>query len=336
MKKLTKAAAVLSAASLVLLAGCGGGDSEKDEGASAKISVAAFQGTTVSLIEQTAVEKGLFKKYGIDADVVKVDSGPALVSALLSDTVQLTGAPTSLAWPASKSGECFEYLTAGQGDMSNIIAGPGVKLPNKDAGYPDALRDIEGHSFGVVARSSGNEIQIQSLLESVGIDPESVEYVATGGASSRIAALDAGQIDFTWSAPPMEQKMEPSSFQKVVQLVGLKDTILADVRQTITAVTCDFAKENPKVVTNICKAMWDSYDYVTDPANKEEVAKFFEGQLNVTAKQAEETWDEQIDSFKGPQVTEEIWKNQAQFLPPKTPVPDYEEHVNECATEDPR
>jgi NitT/TauT family transport system substrate-binding protein len=135
-----------------------------------------------------ALEKGYFKKHGLDVEFVQLRGDAHVVRALLAD--QLDSAEFSPG-PA---------LVANDRGAQIIIVGSSMM------GYPYALyarkditswQDLKGKTFGVSAPGSTPDLIAREMLRRKGVDPNSINIASVGGTSGRIQALSGGKIDAT-------------------------------------------------------------------------------------------------------------------------------------------
>lgn len=337
------AAACLGTLTLALAAaGCGSTSSEPAAASAssdrASITLAYFKGAPTSAIPVLAKEKGFFQKRGVNVQLQPYSTGPAGVSLLLSgdaDYASGLGPPSVVG--AISQGACLKYLTADEGNVIDIVARPGVKLPNAGKPYPQPLVDLKGKKIGVVARGAASEQYIKLMLRDAGLDPEKdVTFVAVGGPATAAIALQRGEVDASYLAPPMPSLLGDSGYQFVVKLVGQKGNPLADLLQAGTIAPCKRVASAPEQVKRFCSAIWDAFDYAQNPANRAKMEEFFASFLGVKPAVANSIWEKYGATFPSAQITKERWDAQSKYLPKGTKLPDYGTAVYApCATRNP-
>lgn len=144
---------------------------------------------------KVAIEEGLFKKDGIDVEIVTLAGGPNILAATVGGSLEV-GYADLFAWVgARENGFDLTFLQAanGRGNSDYIIAGPksGIEKP----------ADLVGKKIGTAAHAQ-SRLRIRLYLERFGVDPEAVEYVIINQRETVGAALSSGQIDASIASDP--------------------------------------------------------------------------------------------------------------------------------------
>jgi NitT/TauT family transport system substrate-binding protein len=84
-----------------------------------------------------------------------------------------------------------------------------------------SLKDVKGKKFGYTNPRSTSQALANLLLQSVGLKPEDVELVKTGGFGEGVAALDQGLVDVTPVPEPLWSKYKGKYRAVVVASVAL-------------------------------------------------------------------------------------------------------------------
>lgn len=303
-----------------------------------KVTYAGFVGSLLNVIEQTAIQKGFFNKYGLEVEFVGVKSAPEMASALMGGSAQFGVLSPPVTVPLDAQGECFSYKTAGSANFWNVIARAGVDLPNLSKGYPASLADIKGKTVGVVAIGSSAEYFMTKLMAEAGLQRSDATLITTGGVATSVAALQQGQIDFLLSYPPIQQVLKPEEFTVVADLAKTDNDALENLVMGFSGTTCEYAQSNPKIVKAYCSGVWDAYDYATDPANADGMAEVVAQVLKVEPSVASVIWRDYHTVAPSPLITQERWNNQHAYLAKADmKMPDYATKVDQlCAVQDPR
>ena len=133
-----------------------------------------------------AVEKGLFREQGLNAEFVPFRGGPDLVKAVLAGEVLvgLTGATDVIVF--REAGMPIR-MTATQGEGNDfVLVGPpeGVKIG-----------DLKGKSIGVTRAGAATWVFARMATKAQGWDPDrDVKIVALGGLDAQLAALARKEI----------------------------------------------------------------------------------------------------------------------------------------------
>jgi ABC-type nitrate/sulfonate/bicarbonate transport system substrate-binding protein len=152
-----------------------------------RISYSAVNATQAFL--WVAKEKGFFAKHGLEGELLYINSGSMNIAALVGGSVQIAGGgPVSI--EARLRG--IKLLILGNPLpwlASNLIAHPDIK------GIPDLAGKIAGISrFG-----SSTDQGFRYLFRKNGLNVErDLKMLQLGGDASRVAALKAGKIQYTF------------------------------------------------------------------------------------------------------------------------------------------
>lgn len=345
MHRTVKLAAAALAAALIFT-GCSSGGGEPSESAPSggaidadPVSIALFGSGPASAVERLAFTGGYAEDRGVALDsTYDVVSGKEIVAALLNGSAQFGSLTTLATGPLVAQGECFRYLTAGQRNIYEFIASPELGLDDYES-YPENLEGLRGKTIGVSALGTLGEELARYVLAQAGLEPEDVTFVATGGVPSAIAALQEGQVDATWSFAPMLQILDESDYTRLTDFVsGSDDPVMGAYVQHAFGTTCEYADANPEVVTAVCQAVWDAYDFANDPANAEDMGQFFVDSLGLEPDVASAYWEQYSTTYPTAEITQDDWDALDGLLDSLDVVqPAYDEYVEPiCAGSDPR
>jgi ABC-type nitrate/sulfonate/bicarbonate transport system substrate-binding protein len=141
-----------------------------------------------------AKEAGLFEKYGLDAEVSYIASGPTMVQALIAGEVQFgeIGAPSSMS-AYVESGEVVWITGTQNRPVLFVLAIPEITR----------LEDLRGRPVGVTRIGTTTHTMMKIVLRQVGLDAErDVQMLQTGGVPETVAALASGGIHAAILGPP--------------------------------------------------------------------------------------------------------------------------------------
>jgi NitT/TauT family transport system substrate-binding protein len=178
---------------------------------SMRISTCAVSGGFVHLY--TALDNGLFDKYGMKFENIFIrGSGPNL-SALSGDEVQFTYCAADATIPG---------LAAGID--AKIIASPLVKLPyvlvtRKEVRRPEELK---GKSLGIARAGDLSDRLSRAVVKKMGLAPESVTIRPIGGSQGeRYQAMAAGIVQGVIITPPLDVRAKNEGFNVLYRLIEL-------------------------------------------------------------------------------------------------------------------
>src|SRR6266496_2740365 len=139
-----------------------------------RISTCAVSGGFIHLY--TALDNGLFDKYGMKFENVFIrGSGPNL-SALAGDEVQFTYCASDAIIPGMAAGI-----------DAKIVASPLVKLPHVLVARKEVRRpeDLKGKTLGIARAGDLSDRLSRAVVKKLGLSPESVTIRPIGGSQGR-------------------------------------------------------------------------------------------------------------------------------------------------------
>jgi ABC-type nitrate/sulfonate/bicarbonate transport system substrate-binding protein len=298
-----------------------------------------FPGSIVSLPDYIAQAEGYFDERGVEIELLPIASGPQALAAALGGTVNIFNTARTLTDPVTSQGECVRYVSVGTRSLLTVIARPGLDRPNAGAAYPAPLLDLAGAKVGIVSRGSAAETRMNVILKEVGLEPSDVTYIGVGGVATSIAAFQEGQIDYLQAFPPIGTLLGDGNFELVASQIGdVPENALRSMIFGGQAVTCEFADSHEEEILSYCKSIWDSFDFLNDPANTAAIEQHIADFTALPLDQAEQVWDLSKGAYPTAAFAEEEWHEQALYGSDEFADyrPEYETSVHSCLQSDPR
>lgn len=297
-----------------------------------EITYIGYHGAPLNLIEQVAIDQGLFEKHGLKVTFTGAGSGQQMAAALLGGSAEVGVMTTTVTAPLMKSGQCITYLTSGPRTYYNLLAQPDLDLPNADKPFPENLVDLKGKKIALNARGTAMESMINALLAEAGLQPEDVTLIATGGpAANAVAAFRAGQVDVMMAYPISEQLLQPGEYKDLSRLMDIEGgNPIFNLTQVFSATSCDYAEKNPDVIAAFCKASGDSYRFVNDPANREQVIKTIQSIMSLDEATATAFWNQYNGTWPTGVIDEASYAKQEILLPKDATLPARDEVVHQA------
>ncbi|HWP34845.1 MAG TPA: ABC transporter substrate-binding protein, partial [Thermodesulfobacteriota bacterium] len=201
-----------------------------------------------------ARETGIFRKHGLEVELVYISSSSQSTAALLA-------------------GEVDAAIIGGIGIMNAVLQGGDVRLigatKNRLTGRimarPEIRRveDLRGKRIAVSRRGSNTEYMAIQVLKRFGLDPaREVSFVYAGGEPESVAALASGSAQAVASVPPNDKRAEALGARELVNVtaIGVKypATTLATSGKTI--------REKPEALARLVAALREAVRvYKTEP-----------------------------------------------------------------------
>ena len=152
-----------------------------------RISYSAVNATQAFL--WVAQEKGIFAKHGLEGELLYINSGTMNIAALVGGSVQIAGGG-----PVSIEARL-------RGIKLTILGNPLPWLASNLVVHPDikAIPDLAGKFAGISRFGSSTDQGFRYLFRKNGLNVErDLKMLQMGGDSSRVAALKAGTIQYTF------------------------------------------------------------------------------------------------------------------------------------------
>jgi ABC-type nitrate/sulfonate/bicarbonate transport system substrate-binding protein len=208
------------------------------------------------------IEKGTFKKYGLDVRLVQMRTGALSMATLSSGQVQYNyGSPGNA-------------LSAAVGGIKlQCVASPVQKIPRELVARKDirTLEDLRGKTFGVQSIGGGFWLQTMIALDQLGIDPEKYDLKMRilGDTATVTQALGSGGVDAT---------VIPYSYSEAAKRAGAN--VLADIGKLsfpYQGTTLCFLRESPgsapEQVSRLLRGLADAVVLIHDPNAKPEIVE---------------------------------------------------------------
>ena len=138
-------------------------------------------------------EAGLFKKHGIDTDLILISGGAPNIQALLAGQLQFVNAAGTLPVLASLQGADVVILATSYNLMPfSFVVNENVRSP----------ADLKGKTVSVARLGGINEVAVRLALEALGLSANDMTLLQGGPDAQRIMGLKSGQVAATVFAPP--------------------------------------------------------------------------------------------------------------------------------------
>lgn len=216
-----------------------------------------------------AKETGIFKKNGLDIQLIYFTGGTTAVQALVSGEVPISQVAGPAVVNSALAGSDIVMVAGGATSLDYwLMSRPEIKRPEQ----------LKGGSVAISAFGTASDFVARYALEKIGLTPgKDVALVQVGGVPDRLGALLAGRIEAAVLVPP-------SMF--IAQKKGLN--ILADVAKlglpfqyTGIATSRRFIKEQPDTVKRYARSQLEAVHRIqTDKETSLKVlTKYFGGRV---------------------------------------------------------
>jgi len=207
-----------------------------------------------------AADKGIWKKHGLDVELIFLRGGSRTVSAMLGGSVDFIigsdlGATTAILQGAPITRVGVTTNTLGY----SMVTQPGIKT----------IRDLKGKIIGITPGRDAAYARVVKLLRDNGMDASrDVTFlsVGDGGPAARVAALSSGVIHATMFTPPSDMISEKAGMRILTKID------VANVGGGLNTTTSVLQKNRPQVV-RFLRGYMEAIQYLK--SHKDESLKIF-------------------------------------------------------------
>ena len=194
-------------------------------------------------------ERGFFRKYGLDVQLVFIESGSTAVKSLMSKEVAFAQMAGAGVVQSRLQGTDVVMIAGFLNTMDYQL------MVDKSITRPDQLK---GKTMAVSRFGSSSDFATRYALDKYGLVPEKdVTILEIGSQPARFAALGTGKIQAAMIAVPLTLKAKALGFHALadLQMLGL------EYQHTGLATTQTLIKSRPDLVRNTMKAYAEGIHY---------------------------------------------------------------------------
>jgi NitT/TauT family transport system substrate-binding protein len=193
-------------------------------------------------------EAGIFKKYGLDVNIIYVAGAQAITTLISGDTqiVQGSGAAAAL---SRLSGSDLTVI----GTTINVIPMSLVTTPDITT-----AQDLKGKTYGVSRFGSLTDLGLKRAVSELGLDPEKdIKMIQTGGVPENLLFMQQGVIKGGLISSPTLERAKDLGYREFMNLANLKYRYPG----TALVTTDSFIRSRPQTVNRFLKATVEGIKY---------------------------------------------------------------------------
>jgi NitT/TauT family transport system substrate-binding protein len=189
---------------------------------------------------------GIFRKNGLDLEVVYINSGSLLNQALIAGTFDVSFSQGSEAMLAKLRGADMRITAVIANHFNHVfITAPAIT----------SIKQLKGKKVAVSRFGSGSHFQSNLALKEGGLDPDKdVTVLQIGNSAARMAAILSGAVDGTIMAADFVPRAKREGFNIVADLAATN----IDYPFLSLHMMGSYIERNPKMVKAIIKSMAES------------------------------------------------------------------------------
>ena len=253
-----------------------------------------------------AKDAGIFKKHGLDVDMLFINGSTRGIQSLIAGDLNFTGAVGTSAINGRLAGGDIRIISSLVNTLPYYIVGkPEIKSPE----------DLKGRSAATHIPGTSADFALRLALKRFGIAYDDIKAVMIGGSPARVAAVMNGQLDFSMVTEPGKIEAERAGLKVVIDMAKLD----IPFQFTCAVTTGQMIREQPETVMSFVKAMAEAVHFYKN--NKDAVIKIMQkytrGQERPVLEGAYAAYDEMLveDTYPTLEGLKNTLEVQASFDP---------------------
>ena len=189
-----------------------------------------------------AQEEGLFKKQGLDIELIHIASTSRAIQSMLSGEIHYTTADALNSIQAVGAGADVVMICEGINRfVFSIMARPEIKR----------LADLKGKKIGITRIGSSTHTAVQFAVNKAGLAANDFSLLQLGEVPNILTTLLAGQIDAGALSPPTNSRAKKAGLFELLNL----GTDGPEYPSTVIASTKAYVKANPENTRRMVRAL---------------------------------------------------------------------------------
>ena len=218
-----------------------------------------------------AETRGLFRKHGIDAEVIVTgQGGTAGISALIANDVQMVNSAGDVLVAASlRGGDTVMVASVINKGLQRLVTKPDIKTPV----------DLKGKRIGVTRIGAVSHSVLLMMLQRWKMNPNDVQVMQLGSSPNMLASLDKSGIEGAVLTIPSMFVAEDRGYRV---LLDMADTDIYYLH-TMVATTRHYIKTNRDKVLRFLKGYVEGIAFVKQ--NRKESLEIVQKKLRIGPEQ---------------------------------------------------
>jgi NitT/TauT family transport system substrate-binding protein len=206
-------------------------------------------------IPDIGMRAGIFKKHGLDLDMVYTNGGGETMQAVISGSVDIgMGAGTGAVLGAFAKGAPVRILLAGTTGARDLYWYVPAASPLK------SFSDLNGKTVAYSTNGASTNITLLALIKHFNV---TAKPIATGAAAVTMTQAMSGQIDVGWGSPPFGlAELDQGKIRIIAHGSDAPSTRDQTVR--IHIVNADALAKRRDVINRFAAAYRETYEFLYD------------------------------------------------------------------------
>jgi NitT/TauT family transport system substrate-binding protein len=243
-----------------------------------RIGYPAFSLTFLTFF--VAKDAGIYKKHGLDVDMVQM-AGAVQTSALVAGEIDyLTGITSPLV--AAARGLPFKgIMITHEKTLFWIIANPDIRR----------MEDLMGKTVAVDRLATLQDIVARDLVKRKGVNPEQVTFVQTGSISNSVQSLSQGSVAAAVLSLPHNFVMTQKGYRELSSALEFNQRSASGGIATHESKL----KKDPAGVKTMLRATFEAMEF--NRKEKTWMVNYIQNKWKLTPKVAEESYRVWLNGF---------------------------------------
>jgi len=219
------------------------------------ITVTHWGGQFYGVPYAVAMEKGFFKKNGVDVTgILTAAGGGTAVRNTLAGGIPFGEVSLAAAVQAINSGQKLIIIGAGSWSVADQMW-----LVKKDSALK-TIKDLAGKQIAYTAPGSVSNMLILMALKANGLTPQQVKLVPAGDLGANISAVGSGAVDAGFS----DELIFAQNKELVRPLFMVRDVLDPRMMQTVMITTAEYAKSHADIIKGLVNSRREGLAYTLD------------------------------------------------------------------------
>jgi NitT/TauT family transport system substrate-binding protein len=239
------------------------------------VTMARTTGSIGMVPLEFAVNRGYFKKQGLDVQLITVRQSDVIIAATVGGELNFMDIiPTAIL--ASVRGLPIRTIAVVLKRAPYVLVGqPNVRSPE----------ELKGKRIGVSSVGGMSAYLVREIIARNGLNPDrDVTFLAIGGTSARTAALFGGTIDAALVVAPDNYTLERKGYRRLLMASDYVNYPLSGV-----AASADFLAKNKAIAISFLKGLMEGAKFAKE--NRSDTLSFIKSYLKVPDEEAEKSYD---------------------------------------------
>ncbi len=207
-------------------------------------------------------EQGLFRRHGVNVEVINIRSGPQTMAALVSGDIQVAYTIPGSVVSAATSGLDVAFFAG----IVNKADGDFIAIPNVRS-----AEDLKGKRIGVQSIGGGVWSMAMLAIEHLGLEPgrDKMTVMIVGDSPVLAQSLESGGIEATYLNYTHSRALKEKGFPVMLDLGKAP----IPYQGLAAATRRSYLKQNPQIIDSLMRGFAETVSFIHKPANKEIVIR---------------------------------------------------------------